>query len=250
MWDPSMPSNIKQNCDICLENVSFKCRGVCPRMCALIKILSLRGAVPRRRNGKTPWREKGISMNFIPFQLYVPRLDDSCPPDIGICRRAQHKPMQVLLACPLLSVQLWSARSIYRYTSLVGLLTTQTLLLPKHLPGPQSFLPIFIQILLSSQGPTSWPHCPWSLPIDSDRISALCLMTKCSVSLMSVSPALAADLSVPLRSCVKRPLSDPSGTWCGVERGMGITRKHLGAKKEQNKWLPFFACWARMATIP
>ena len=74
-WDSSMPSNIKQNCDICLENVSIKCKEVCFPECVLWSRFSpSEEAVPRRRYGKTLWREKGISMNFIPFQLYVPWL--------------------------------------------------------------------------------------------------------------------------------------------------------------------------------
>ena len=56
-------------------------------------------------------------------------------------------------------------------------------------------------------------------------------MVKYSVTFMSVSPGLVAGLSVLLLSCVKRLLSDTTGTWCGVGRGIGITREHLGAKK-------------------
>ena len=56
-------------------------------------------------------------------------------------------------------------------------------------------------------------------------------MVKYSGTFMSVSPGLVADLSVLLLSCVKRQLSDTTGTWCGVGRGMGIARKHSGANK-------------------
>ena len=56
-------------------------------------------------------------------------------------------------------------------------------------------------------------------------------MVKYSVTFMSMSPGLVAGLSVLLLSCVKRLLSDTTGTWCGVGRGIGITREHLGAKK-------------------
>ena len=66
-WDSSMPFNIKQNCDICLENVSFKCRGVFPRMCALIKILSFRGSSAWKEIWKNTMKRKRYFNEFHPI---------------------------------------------------------------------------------------------------------------------------------------------------------------------------------------